>query len=99
MRCEGVPADTSTFAAFRITRACALGFSIPESELRNQFETVNGSVGPLKTPDWVVRAIGQQQLFRKGSSNIRVPGRTKEVIQVAAELGVHGITSSLILFR
>lgn len=49
------------------------GFAIPESELRNQFETVNGGVGPVKTPDWVMRAIGQQQVFRKDYSNIRVP--------------------------
>jgi non-heme chloroperoxidase len=67
------PVDRSTFAAFRITRTCSLGFAIPESELRNQFENVNGSVGPAKTPDWVMRAIGQQQVFRKDYSNIRVP--------------------------
>jgi non-heme chloroperoxidase len=67
------PVDTSTFAAFRITRACTLGFAIPESELRNQFETVNGGVGPVKTPDWVMRAIGQGQVYRKDYSNIRVP--------------------------
>ena len=67
------PVDTSTFAAFRITRACSLGFAIPESELRNQFEAVNGGVGPVKTPDWVMRAIGQQQVYRKDYSNIRVP--------------------------
>jgi pimeloyl-ACP methyl ester carboxylesterase len=66
-------ADTSTFAAFRTTRACALGFAIPESELRNQFENVNGGVGPVKSPDWVMRAIGQRQVFRKDYSNIRVP--------------------------
>ena len=67
------PADTSSFAAFRMTRACALEFTIPESELRNQFETVNGSVGPVTAPDWVMRAIGQQQVFLKDYSNIRVP--------------------------
>jgi non-heme chloroperoxidase len=67
------PVDTSTFAAFRITRACTLGFAIPESELRNQFEIVNGGVGAVKTPDWVMRAIGQQQVYRKDYSNIRVP--------------------------
>jgi non-heme chloroperoxidase len=67
------PVDTSTFAAFRRTRTCPLGFTLPESELRNQFESVGGRVGPVKTPDWVMRAIGQQQVFRKDYSNIRVP--------------------------
>jgi pimeloyl-ACP methyl ester carboxylesterase len=67
------PVDTSTFAAFQTSRACRLGFVIPESELRNQFEDINGSVGPAKTPDWVSRAIGQQQVYRRDYSNIKVP--------------------------
>ncbi len=67
------PVDTSTFAAFRRTRACRLGFALPESELHQQFEDVNGRVGPVTVPDWVMRAIGQQQVFRKDYSNIRVP--------------------------
>jgi hypothetical protein len=50
-----------------------MGITIPESELRQQFEDVNGSVGPVTAPDWVMRAIGQQQAFRKDYSNIRVP--------------------------
>lgn len=66
--------DTSTFAAYRTSFACRFGFSLPESELRNTFETAgNGGVGPVKTPDWVMRAIGRQQVFRKDYSNIRVP--------------------------
>jgi non-heme chloroperoxidase len=67
------PVDTSTFAAYQRSRACRLGFVIPESELRNQAEDINGSVGPAKTPDWVSRAIGQQQVYRRDYSNIKVP--------------------------
>ncbi len=67
------PVDRSTFAAFRRTRACRLGFALPESELHHQFEDVNGRVGPETVPGWVMRAIGQQQVFRKDYSNIRVP--------------------------
>jgi pimeloyl-ACP methyl ester carboxylesterase len=67
------PVDTSSFAAFRITRGCGLGFLLPESEFRQQFEDVNGSVGQVTVPDWVMRSIGQQQAYRKDYSNIRVP--------------------------
>jgi non-heme chloroperoxidase len=67
------PVDRSSFPAFQQTQSCSLGFTIPESELRNQFETVNGGVGQVKTPTWVMRAIGQQQVYRKDYSNIRVP--------------------------
>jgi pimeloyl-ACP methyl ester carboxylesterase len=67
------PVDTSTFAAFQKSRACRLGFTIPESELRNQFEDLNGAVGPAKSPDWVSRAIGTQQVYRRDYSNIKVP--------------------------
>jgi len=67
------PVDTSTFAAYQKSRACRLGFVIPESELRNQLEDINGSVGPAKAPDWVSRAIGQQQVYRRDYSNIKVP--------------------------
>jgi pimeloyl-ACP methyl ester carboxylesterase len=67
------PADRSTFATHQKSLACRFGFTIPESELRNQFETVNGGVGPVTAPDWVMRAIGQGQVFRKDYSNIRVP--------------------------
>jgi non-heme chloroperoxidase len=65
--------DRSTFAAYQQSRACRLGFTIPESELRNQFEDVQGRVGPARTPDWVMRAIGQQQVYRRDYSNIEVP--------------------------
>jgi non-heme chloroperoxidase len=68
------PLDTSSFATFQKTRACTLGFTIPESELRNQFETTaSGGVGAVTAPDWVMRSIGQQQVYRKDYSNIRVP--------------------------
>jgi non-heme chloroperoxidase len=67
------PVDQRTFGAYRISMACRLGFAIPESELRNQYETVEGGVGPIKAPDWVMRAIGQGQVFRRDYSNIRVP--------------------------
>jgi non-heme chloroperoxidase len=67
------PVDRSTFAAYQKSMACRLGFLIPESELRNQAEDVNGSVGPAKAPDWVSRAIGEQQVYRRDYSNIKVP--------------------------
>ncbi len=69
--CELV--DTSTFAAFARTRTCPFGFVLPESEARHQFESIDGRVGPVKSPGWVMRAIGDQQVFRKDYSNIRVP--------------------------
>jgi pimeloyl-ACP methyl ester carboxylesterase len=50
-----------------------MGFALPESELHQQFEDVNGRVGPVTVPEWVMRAIGQQQAFRKDYSHIRVP--------------------------
>jgi non-heme chloroperoxidase len=67
------PTDRSSFPAFQKTLACSLGFPIPESELRQQFETVNGAVGPATGAGWVMRAIGQGQAFRKDYANIRVP--------------------------
>lgn len=67
------PVDRSSFAAYRRTFGCQQGFLFPESELRQGFEEVNGTVGPFKTPEWVRRAIGQGQVFRRDYSNIRVP--------------------------
>jgi pimeloyl-ACP methyl ester carboxylesterase len=69
------PQADRTFAAFRVSQACRLGFvlPIPESELRNQFNADGDRVGSLKSPDWVSRAIGQGQVFRRDYSNIRVP--------------------------
>ena len=67
------PADRSSFDTFRTTLACAFGFAFPVSELHQQFEDINGRVGPVTAPDWVMRDIGQQQVFRKDYSNIRVP--------------------------
>jgi non-heme chloroperoxidase len=45
--CE--PIDRSTFAAYRRTLACTMGFTFPESELRNVFETADGGVGRPKS--------------------------------------------------
>ncbi len=67
------PVDRSSFAAYRRTRACTMGFAFPESELRNGFDAVGDAVGEFKTPAWVSRAIGQAQVFRRDYSNIRVP--------------------------
>lgn len=69
--CE--PIDRSSFSAYRRTLACTMGFAFPESELRNGFESVDGSVGSFKSPEWVSRAVGQGQVFRRDYSNIRVP--------------------------
>ena len=68
------PVDRSSFATYRRTWACELGFMFPESELRNMFEEkADGSVGGGRVPGWVSRAIGQRQIFRRDYSNIRVP--------------------------
>lgn len=67
------PADRSTFAAYRQSLACEMGFTFPESELRQTFEAVDGRVGQPKAPGWVSREIGQAQVFRRDYSNIRVP--------------------------
>jgi len=69
------PQVDRTFAAFRVSQACRLGFvlPIPESELRNQFNADGDRVGSIKSPDWISRAIGQGQVFRRDYSNIRVP--------------------------
>jgi hypothetical protein len=34
---------------------------------------VGGAVGHTTFPDWVMRSIGQQQVYRKAYSNITVP--------------------------
>lgn len=69
------PRDRSTFTGFRLAQACDLGFvaPIPESELRNQFDADGDRIGSVRSPDWVSRAIGQGQVFRRDYSNIRVP--------------------------
>ena len=67
------PADRSTFAAYRQSQACEMGFALPESEWRQGFESVDGRVGAYKTPGWVSREIGQGQVFRRDYSDIRVP--------------------------
>ena len=48
-------------------------FLLPESELRQGFDDVDGAVGRFKAPDWVNRAIGKGQVFRRDYSGIRVP--------------------------
>jgi pimeloyl-ACP methyl ester carboxylesterase len=68
------PDDRSSFAAYRQSWGCHLGFVFPESELHQIFEQgVGGSVGPAKTPGWVRQAIDQGTPFRRDYSNIRVP--------------------------
>jgi pimeloyl-ACP methyl ester carboxylesterase len=67
------PEDRSTFAAFRKSLACRFGFAFPESELHNQFEVLGDGVGAPTAPNWVMRAIGQGQAYRKDYSNIRGP--------------------------
>jgi pimeloyl-ACP methyl ester carboxylesterase len=67
------PVNRDSFTAYQKSLACRFGFTIPESELRNQAEDVNGAVGPAKAPDWVSRAIGTQQVYRRDYSNIKVP--------------------------
>jgi len=67
------PADRSTFAAYRESLACEMGFALPESEWRQAFESDDGRVGAYKTPGWVSREIGKGQVFRRDYSNIRVP--------------------------
>jgi pimeloyl-ACP methyl ester carboxylesterase len=68
------PEDRSSFAAYRRSLGCRLGFMFPESELRQMFnEEADGSVGAPTSPGWVSRAIGQGQVFRRDYSNIRVP--------------------------
>jgi non-heme chloroperoxidase len=69
--CE--PVDRGSFAAYRRTSGCRMGFVLPESELHQAFEDVNGAVGPARVPQWVSRAIGQGQVFRRDYSGIRVP--------------------------
>jgi pimeloyl-ACP methyl ester carboxylesterase len=69
--CEAV--DRSTFEAFRQTFGCRLGFVLPLSELHQIFEEDGGRVGSARMPDWVSRAMGQGQAFRKDYSNIRIP--------------------------
>ena len=86
------PLDRRSFAAYRESMLCRMGFMFPEAELRYGFESVDGAVGEPKTPGWVSRAIGQAQVFRRDYSNIRVPvlvlmNRTETTEQVLAGTG------------
>ncbi len=65
--------DRSTFEAFQTTFGCRLGFVLPVAELRQIFEDDGGRVGAARMPEWVSRAMGQGQAFRKNYSNIKVP--------------------------
>jgi pimeloyl-ACP methyl ester carboxylesterase len=94
--CE--PEDRCTFAAFQKSLACRFGFTFPESEPRNQFETIGDSVGPPTAPDWVMRAIGQGQVFAPNARFVDLPGAghyvflTKEV-EVLRE--IHSFVAAL----
>lgn len=51
--------DRSSFAAFRTSLACGGRPLLPEAELRQNFLAANdGSVGAMRSPGWVSRAIG-----------------------------------------
>jgi pimeloyl-ACP methyl ester carboxylesterase len=68
------PEDRSSFAAYRTSWGCRLGFMFPESELRQMFsEEADGSVGPPMSPGWVSQAIDKGTIFRRDYSDIRVP--------------------------
>jgi pimeloyl-ACP methyl ester carboxylesterase len=68
------PEDRSSFAAYRPSWGCRLGFMFPESELRQMFsEEADGSVGPPMSPGWVSQAIDKGTIFRRDYSDIRVP--------------------------
>lgn len=68
------PEDRSSFAAYRRSFACLHGFTFPDAEFHQTFhEETDGRVGPVTSPGWVSRAIGQGQIFRRDYSNIRVP--------------------------
>ena len=67
------PVDRSSFAAYRRTFGCTLGFLFPESELRTIYDSDGEGVGAPRVPGWVSRAIGQNQVFRRDYSDIHVP--------------------------
>jgi pimeloyl-ACP methyl ester carboxylesterase len=66
-------AKTSTFQAYREWQAEALGFSFPESELRNGFETnSDGTRGRYRTSPAIFSQLGPGQMARDYTL-IRVP--------------------------
>lgn len=67
------PVDRSTFAEYRRTWGCTLGFMLPEAELRAAFEPAGEGVGAYRIPEWVSPAIGKGQVYRRDYSGIRVP--------------------------
>jgi non-heme chloroperoxidase len=86
------PDDRSSFAAYRRSFGCHLGFMFPESELHQMFhEEADGSVGSPKSPGWVKQAIGQGQIFRRDYSNIRVP-----VLALSRGFGPDGTTDDVL---
>ena len=68
---EPSPAELKSFPAYRNWRKQTQGIWIPESELRNDYaENPDGSVGSLKTPEYVFDAMGG---LKHDYSQIRVP--------------------------
>jgi pimeloyl-ACP methyl ester carboxylesterase len=86
------PEDRSSFAIYRKSWGCRLGFMFPESELRQMFhEDADGSVGTPTSPGWVKQAIGEGQIFRRDYSNIRVP-----VLALNRGFGPDGTTNDVL---
>jgi pimeloyl-ACP methyl ester carboxylesterase len=66
--------NRTSFAVFRASRQCMMGFSLPESEFRSTFATnPDGSVGPFKTPQAIHTAMGAGHQMSRDYSNIRAP--------------------------
>ncbi len=67
------PDDRTSFERFRAAEQCRSGFALPESELRNLYEThADGSVGDYRTPRRIHDAIGAGEI-KRDYSRIRVP--------------------------
>jgi len=65
--------DRTTFATYRFSLQCSLGFLFPESELRSMFmANADGRVGEGRMPQRVGQAIGVGQK-KRDYSNILVP--------------------------
>jgi pimeloyl-ACP methyl ester carboxylesterase len=72
--------DRSSFAAFRASLQCAVGFTFPESELRNTYGTnADGSVGASKTPHTIHRAMGAGHQGRREIRGHELPFYTDEL--------------------
>jgi pimeloyl-ACP methyl ester carboxylesterase len=53
------PADLQYVCGLPAVAACDMAFAMPESELRQGFERIDGRVRSFKTPVWVNQAISQ----------------------------------------